>query len=314
LIISSITLIFYVLLKGIAIEIPTQAELRTNLEDWASKIYVLSFVTTIVTLMLITSLIFLIIKPESSYYISIFFFIIISAISIKILSNKIVNFFSSIKTKIFANSPGQFERFIRKHRKYICSILLLISIAFIILIILNYINPLNTFLISIEIIVVTIYFLGFSIYSKIDKSQYSSIIIGIFAIIFLVLFSPFVPIYSYFFIPGDVKIDMGSIYNKNNTPIPVSIQLTGSNTELYIKLFNESSEHNLTEIGIIILKPEDTDNIRINKSLSGISLQNGNFNVFINTIQLTKGYYKLEVNTSKPNRIDTRMFYLLDNN
>ncbi len=313
LMISSIALIFYVFLKGFAMGLPLEHELKKAVDKWALKIYVLSFVTTIVTLILIASLIFVIIKPESSYYISIFFFVIISVWSIKNLSNGIANFFSSIKTKIFTSSPGQSQSFIQKHKKPILSIILLISVIFIISILLNYINPLDIFLISIEIIVVSIFFVGNLIYSKIYIGQYSSIIIGLFILIFLVLFSPFVSIYSNFFIQGDVKIDMENTYNKSDNPIPVSIQLTGSNTELYIKLYNESSNHSLTEIDNITLNPKNTNNINFSKYLRGNSLQNGNSNVYISTIQLSKGDYKLEVTTLKPNRNDTRMFYLLDN-
>jgi hypothetical protein len=107
---------------------------------------------------------------------------------------------------------------------------------------------------------------------------------------------------------------MNSIYNKNNAPIPIYIQITGANTDLQIELLNESSDHNLTGIAYIILKPEDTDKFSFNKSLSGNSLQNGKYNVFINTSELSKGYYKLKVNIPKYNKTDAMMFFLIDNN
>ena len=58
------------------------------------------------------------------------------------------------------------------------------------------------------------------------------------------------------FMPGDVQIDIGNIHYKNDTQIPVLIQVTGPNTGLSIELLKEQS-NNLSRIAYIdYLEPQ----------------------------------------------------------
>lgn len=49
---------------------------------------------------------------------------------------------------------------------------------------------------------------------------------------------------------GHVTIDMESVYYKNNTPIPVSIQVTGPNTEIFVLLYKKNSINSSALISI----------------------------------------------------------------
>lgn len=107
----------------------------------------------------------------------------------------------------------------------------------------------------------------------------------LYLIVFLVIAS---------LMPGDALIDIGSIHYKS-TPIPVSIKITGPDTGLSINLLKENYEHNLTQIDQIKLEPFHNPNTIFgnNTILLGNSMENGIYNVFINTTNLTEGYYEL---------------------
>ncbi|RZB32280.1 MAG: hypothetical protein AEth_00603 [Candidatus Argoarchaeum ethanivorans] len=120
---------------------------------------------------------------------------------------------------------------------------------------------------------------------------------------------------------GHVTVDMDSICYTDGAPIPVLIQVTGPNTNLSIKLSKES-DHNLTLIDSIKLKPEHNEKqtAYINKNsvlpgnLSGNTLGEGKYSVFINTTNLTTGYY--EIKSVRPEYTESygvKRFYLLDN-
>ncbi len=109
---------------------------------------------------------------------------------------------------------------------------------------------------------------------------------------------------------GLVNIDMESIYYKNDAPIPVSIKMTGPNTGLLIKLYNESSE-----IDNITLKPTHSNTVvpGTKSILFGNSFDSGKYNVFINTTNpnMTIGYYELVF--SRLGHEYGKGFYLLNN-
>ena len=84
---------------------------------------------------------------------------------------------------------------------------------------------------------------------------------------------------------GDVTIDMDSVYHKG-TPIPVSIRVTGPNTDISVKLYQKDYGINLTEINNISLGPKNNPNKITSdekKILIGNSLENGKYSVFINS-------------------------------
>ncbi|RZN16426.1 MAG: hypothetical protein EF812_00075 [Methanosarcinales archaeon] len=120
---------------------------------------------------------------------------------------------------------------------------------------------------------------------------------------------------------GHVTVDMDSICYKDGAPIPVLIQVTGPNTNLSINLSKES-DHNLTLIDSIELKPEHNEKqtAYINKNsvlpgnLSGNALGEGKYSVFINTTNLTTGYYEIKsVRQKYTEKYGVKGFYLLDN-
>ncbi|RLG27743.1 hypothetical protein DRO03_11460 [Methanosarcinales archaeon] len=100
---------------------------------------------------------------------------------------------------------------------------------------------------------------------------------------------------------GHVEVDMASIHHKNDTQIPVLIQVTGPNTGLHAYLYKRISGNlsNISSIGPIepiFVDPEsdiEERNIESNDVLVGSYLGNGKYSVFINTTNLTTGYYEL---------------------
>jgi len=112
---------------------------------------------------------------------------------------------------------------------------------------------------------------------------------------------------------GDVAIDMDRLYCENGAQIPVSIKVTGMNTALLINLSKENYDHTLTQIDSIRLEPihnPDKTASGENLVLVGNALDYGNYNVFINTTNLTVGYYEL-VCLRKYEHV--KGFYILNN-
>ena len=102
---------------------------------------------------------------------------------------------------------------------------------------------------------------------------------------------------------GHVTIDMESVYYKNNTPIPVSIQVTGPNADIGVLLYTKNSSNSSALMSILwgmepdffgqgsedVLKRKlHSDNVSV-----GSYLGNGKYCVFINTTNLPIGYYEL---------------------
>ena len=109
---------------------------------------------------------------------------------------------------------------------------------------------------------------------------------------------------------GHVTVDMESIYYKNDAPIPVLIHVTGPNPDLSIKLQNSTKVYNLT------LKPEQNlskTEFSNNSILIGNALNYGTYNVFINTTELSAGYYELKCTRQGYEKTyGARGFYLLN--
>jgi len=103
---------------------------------------------------------------------------------------------------------------------------------------------------------------------------------------------------------GHVTIDMESVHYKNDTQIPVLIQVTGPNTGVFAIVYKELSGNlsTISYIGLIepILIDSEGDisdieerKIESNNIMVGNYLGNGKYSVFINTTNLTTGYYEL---------------------
>lgn len=102
---------------------------------------------------------------------------------------------------------------------------------------------------------------------------------------------------------GHVTIDMESVYYKNNTLIPVSIQVTGPNTEIGVLLYTKNSSNSSALASILwFMEPDffgqESDGVLKRKLHSnevsvGSYMGNGKYCVFINTTNLPAGYYEL---------------------
>ena len=108
---------------------------------------------------------------------------------------------------------------------------------------------------------------------------------------------------SYTPLHGHVTIDMESVYYKNNTLIPVSIQVTGPNTAIGVLLYTKNSSNSSALVSILwFMEPDffgqESDDVSKRKLHSnevsvGSYMGNGKYCVFINTTNLPAGYYEL---------------------
>lgn len=143
-------------------------------------------------------------------------------------------------------------------------------------------------------------------------------LIAIFIIIFL-FFMTLVSLYPP--IQGHVIMDMKSIHYKNDTQIPVLIQVTGPNTGVYASLYQKRAGmlymvDYINKIEPIFLGSESSmkeRNIESSNGLIGNYIGDGNYNVFINTTNLSAGYYELMcTRTTYYNTSTAKSFYLLN--
>ena len=142
--------------------------------------------------------------------------------------------------------------------------------------------------------------------------------------LYFVIIFWFSPLLSYGAAIGQVTVNMEDIYYNNDTPIPVFIQLTGPNLGLRFFLYAERPDHTFELMDEMLLKPERKDEMILNAEtnfrttsgnysnyLSGNYLNNGKYNVFINTTNLTTGYHEL-VWRRTDFSYEARGFYLLN--
>ena len=123
---------------------------------------------------------------------------------------------------------------------------------------------------------------------------------GLVIMVFVVLLFG---VMSYTPFHGHVTIDMESVYYKNNTPIPISIQVTGPNTEICVLLYTKDSSNSSALVSILCGMAPDffgqesngvlKRNLYSNNISVGSYLGNGKYCVFINTTDLPTGYYEL---------------------
>ena len=138
-----------------------------------------------------------------------------------------------------------------------------------------------------------------------EKSSLKKILAGFFLAVVTLIIWILLWFCVVFYPPlhGHVEVDMESIHYKNDTQIPVLVQVTGPNTDLYVLLYKELpgkvKVSNISYIGPIepIFADSESDieerNIESNNVLVGNYLGNGKYSVFINTTNLTTGYYEL---------------------
>lgn len=116
---------------------------------------------------------------------------------------------------------------------------------------------------------------------------------------------------------GHNTIIMENIYYKNNIQIPITIRITGPKTDLSINLYKKDFNSNLIPVDKLqTLNPDhnpDKITLSINSILTGNALNNGKYNIFINTSNLTTGYYELTSSRNTLKSYSVNSFYLLNN-
>ncbi|CAG1020159.1 hypothetical protein DOJK_00136 [Patescibacteria group bacterium] len=116
---------------------------------------------------------------------------------------------------------------------------------------------------------------------------------------------------------GQNTIIMENIYYKNDIQIPITIRITGPKTDLSIDLYKKDFNSNLIPIDKLqTLNPDrnpDKITLSVNSILTGNALNNGKYNIFINTSNLTTGYYELTSSRNSLKSYSVNSFYLLNN-
>ena len=296
LIVASLIIIFYFLIKGFSMEVGDSKK-RKYLEEFASSIYLSAFVLTVIFLIFILSLLLFAKYSKLNIIFIIFVYCSIGILLITIIFNKYgTKIKQNVNEAIIKIPNWNFSYFSEKKCFWV-----LLFVVYILLGLYLYCNPQIIPTTSVQfagLIVILIGSILFSYYilPKEDSHQLVSIVtllILVFLFIWLVLIPPF----SSLFLQGDVKIDMENIYYKTGAPIPVTIHLTGPNTGLSINLYKKNAENNLSQIDKIMLGPGHRDeNISGEHSiLIGNKFDPGNYIIFINTsnLNMTVGYYEL---------------------
>ena len=117
---------------------------------------------------------------------------------------------------------------------------------------------------------------------------------------------------------GNIEFDMDKIFYKNDNQIPVLIKITGPDTSFTVILFNEKSNDlieiwNITNLGPNYFTDSKQNNFISNDNVVVSLLGNGKYNIFINTTNLTTGYYQIKFSRQDFNKDSYESgFYLLD--
>lgn len=145
---------------------------------------------------------------------------------------------------------------------------------------------------------------------SIPKQMIVPFLLAVGLIIWYLLWS-FVP----FTLQGHITIDMENIYYNSDEHIPVLIQVTGPDTALSVKLSSITKDNNLNKRAFIEkLEPYPNQKVGHDNSLIGYPLSSGKYIVYINTTNLSTGYYKLEFTRAKNKLSDAKGFYLSNEN
>ena len=247
LILLSLFLIVYVLIKGISMEIQDES-LKNSLDNFASDLYLISFFAALIILILIIS-----------------------------------SFF-------FANTIYGFS-----------------------------ITPIITTLIMLIIL-----YLGRRyIEERLKRATHFKrigLLEGVLSmlIIFVACLSLWIPLFDLVTdspLQGHVAVEMESFYYKNDSLIPVFIQVTGPDSGLNIFLYKEDMGDLIGPKGQIHLEPKHNSSeitFGLNSVLFGNALENGRYGIFIKTSNLTEGYYEFVCETRYFNKASIKSFYLFD--
>ena len=137
-----------------------------------------------------------------------------------------------------------------------------------------------------------------------------------FLIALLIFVQYLFPTVLYSPLQGHVTVDMESIYYQNVSQIPVLIHVTGPNTGLSICLVKESNNTLYHRDNITLIPEHNYSNKTVSGEQSiliGNTLDYGKYNVFINTTDLSAGYYELVyMRWGYEKTYGVRGFYLLN--
>jgi len=172
---------------------------------------------------------------------------------------------------------------------------------------------------EISFYIFTIIFIILSIKYK----EYTILALTILCIIYIFCFLtyiylPLVPVSSNLYPPlqGHNTIIMENVYHKNDIQIPITIQITGPKTDLTINLSKKNSDLKLIQIDTLQTINPDHNPDKITSSvhsiLTGNALNDGEYNIFINTTNLTTGYYELTCSRNTLKSYSVNSFYILD--
>ncbi len=155
--------------------------------------------------------------------------------------------------------------------------------------------------------------------SKYKILMFTMFLICISFLLALFFYFTLVQVSSNFYPPlqGHNTIIMENVYYKNDIQIPITIQMTGPKTDLSINLSKEDSDLKLIQVDILqTLNPDhnpDEITSSVHSILTGNALNDGGYNIFINTTNLTTGYYELTCSRNTLKSYSANSFYILDN-
>lgn len=165
------------------------------------------------------------------------------------------------------------------------------------------------------IVVLLIIISGFWIYYK--NIEIYNIKVYMILLFFIIIFLFFITISMlnkliFEFFKGHIKINMDNIYYKKSAQIPVSIEITGVNDELSIYL-RQFFVNKVNPLDKITLGPNLKDEEIAGTYLIGNGFYSGIYHIFINTTNMTEGYYELVCKRSIDKFPYGKNFYLVNN-
>jgi len=287
-----IALIFYILIKGFSFEVQGSVK-KQKLNKIASKIYLFIF------------LVFILLFPSSFgyfiYYTSVDFpehktnlmvFLMI-CVGFSLL------FIYTPSLKIFTNIGGKCETFN----------------------VFQFINKLNENKIEFKIVkdfLKKIFSLkSFELFFDYSFKYLFIFFITVFGLFFIfgALFPQMIDLPILF--EGNINVDVENIHKKDDIMIPVQIQVTGIDVPISVGLFKVEPNNSISIAKIDNLGTQsenrndlyhrtfsNVSNFKNDNCLLGNSLGSGKYILFINTTNLSIGYYKLEVESYKTNSGD----------
>lgn len=294
-----IALILYILIKGYSFEVQGRIQ-KQILNKIASKIYLFIF---LVFIFLFPSsfgwlIFFTFADIQEQSFLFLYYLIICAGFTLLFIDADSVGFFLNIKENIKNLDIFKFKIELNKKDN-----------------ILEIINEFSKMIISLK--------------DYLSKYFFKYFLIFILTVCgFYYIFSILIPLMSFipiFVFGGNINVDVENIHQKNDIMIPVEIQVTGMDDPISVGLFKVVPNNSIPVAKIEHLGTQLIDNqngnfreifsnvsdFKNDNCLLGNALGSGKYILFINTTNLSIGYYKLEVNNSHINSGDG--FFLSDN-